>query len=733
VADDPSFSQLPFLKAKRVSGQIELLPLLAREILITRLDLLNPDVRILRDGAGRFNITTLGARAPGAPGHAGAGTHGGPSRLPIRLIAQSLSIRDGELTYQDAGAEAVQAGHLNLDVRDVNPSRPFPVKLGLAVMGESRNLAVSGTVGPLMSGGAIQVMDVPFSFNVTAGPILLDRLRNLPELRRRIPGKLSMPDPITVKLKIKGTPRAAAFDVKTDLGAARLVYVGLFNKPAGTPFQISASGFRRDATIGVSQGTVKLADLHARLSDMDFSHGVWTAKVDTNRFDLAPITKMAAHLARYELSGSSEAHLVVASAQPMPRAKGTIALTGVAFKVEESKLPGISELSGTVALDGNSGVLQPTNFRLGSAQASVEVQASSLQPVRATYSFNADSFKLAELVPGRPPDEQVAQLKANGTIAAAANTVAVTTALTSGQGMVSNVPYRNLALRADYDGRRVNVSSLTLETYGGSIGSRADAAIGPPRPFSATVNLNNIDLQQALSAQKAKAAKTISGMLTGQVNASGKGSKIEEVKPTLAGNGRIQITHGKLIGVNLVGSALKKIGSIPAVGTLLTPEIIAGHPALFSSPDTDLKLVRLSYVMTGPRMTSHDIVVQADDYNVTGDGWFDMDKNVNLTLRVLMSRQFSSELQAQKKNVAYLEDTAGQIEIPLLIRGTLPHPSIQPDVEFLVQRAAIRAMQERGSRLFKRYLGGNLGGGSGGAPSGNPPSTPLSPLENLFR
>src|ERR1700751_926657 len=34
IADDPSFSQLPLLKAKQVSGRVELLPLLSRQILI---------------------------------------------------------------------------------------------------------------------------------------------------------------------------------------------------------------------------------------------------------------------------------------------------------------------------------------------------------------------------------------------------------------------------------------------------------------------------------------------------------------------------------------------------------------------------------------------------------------------------------------------------------------------------------------------------------------------------
>ncbi len=745
IADDPSFSQLPLLKAKQVSGRVELLPLLSRQILITRLDLLNPDVRVLRDRAGRLNVATLGARGATSARQAGTGRKPGASQVPIHFLVQSLSIREGAVTYQDAAAPGrpIEAGHVNLDLSDVNPSHPFPIKLGLAALDGSRNLSVLGTIGPLMRDGVLEVTDAPFSFNVTAGPILLDRLRDIPEFRTSIPDKLSMPDPITIKADVKGTLRAVGFEVNSDLDAARLVYLGLFNKPAGTPFRISASGFRRDGAVGVSQATVKLADLQAHLSDMNFGHGSWSAKVDTNRFDLAPIAKMAASLAKYELSGSSEAHLAVASAVPVPRAKGTIALAGVGFRVEGSKMPGINALTGTVRVDGNSAVLEPTNFNLGSARASLQGQASSLQPLRANYSFNADSFKLAELVPERPPEEQVSQLKASGTIAAQPNAIAVTTALTSGQGMVSNVPYRNLALRAGYDGRQANVSSLTLDAYGGSIGSKADATLAPPRPFRATANLNNIDLEQALGAQEAKAADIVRGLLSGQVNAAGKGSNFEEIKPTLAGNGRIQITRGKLVGINVVGSAIKKINGIPAIGTLFTPSIAARHPALFSSPDTDLKLVRLSYVMTGPRMTSHDITVQSDDYSVAGEGWFDMDKNVDLSVHVLMSRQFSSELQAEKKNVAYLENQGGEIEIPLLIRGTLPHPSIQPDVQFLVQRAASQAVQQQGSRLLNRYLGNKglgkfFGGGGGGAPSGNPPASnpsapnPIAPLKNLF-
>ncbi len=96
-------------------------------------------------------------------------------------------------------------------------------------------------------------------------------------------------------------------------------------------------------------------------------------------------------------------------------------------------------------------------------------------------------------------------------------------------------PYRNLALRADYDAGQLNVSALTLNAYGGSIESKAAATLNQSRPFRASVNLTNIDLEQALGAQGAKAADTVRGSLTGQVNAAGNGTDFDDIEPTLQG------------------------------------------------------------------------------------------------------------------------------------------------------------------------------------------------------
>ncbi len=132
------------------------------------------------------------------------------------------------------------------------------------------------------------------------------------------------------------------------------------------------------------------------------------------------------------------------------------------------------------------------------------------------------------------------------------------------------------------------------------------------------------------------------------------------------------------------------------------------------------------------------------DYKILGDGWFDMDKNVDLTAHLLMSREFSSELRAEKKNVVYLEDRDGEIDIPVLIRGALPKPLVVPDIQTLAQRAATHAFESKGEALLDKFLkkktglGGFLGGGSGQSPAGGtgsrppPPANPLEQLKKLF-
>src|SRR3984893_6949759 len=278
--------------------------------------------------------------------------------------------------------------------------------------------------------------------------------------------------------------------------------------------------------------------------------------------------------------------------------------------------------------------------------------------------------------------------------------------------------------------------------------------------MEASISFTNLDIQQALDSQKSKAAGTVRGTLGGNIKVSGKTGTFDEMKPTLRGNGNLTLTNGKLIGVNIGEQALKKLKNLPAIGNLVPEAVIKNHPELFSNPDTDIQLASLTFVLEGPRITSHDIKVQTVDYNLLGDGWFDMDKNIDLAARIVLSPQFSKELVEQKKEVAFIANKDGQIDIPLQVVGQLPKPQVLPNVTELAQRAGTHAMQAQGQKYLgkvfgkkglpgglNKFLGGDSGAddgsggsgsgsGNGGAPAGGggwkPPPDPLDQLKKLF-
>ena len=756
IADDPRFSQEPFVQVGQVSCKVALLPLLGRKLEITRLTLEQPVVRVIRNSAGQLNVESLGkkgtAQAPAPPSASPPQQNNTPSAsvgpgLMVakpaksgnegaaleRVAVNNLAVADGQLVYQDQslGNQPLKVGDADLEVEGFNPDSAFKIDFKLALLSDVQNFKASGKVGPLLHDGVVEPKQVPFDIKMIIGPVTLDRLRVIPQLHAKIPAKLSMPDPVSFQARVGGTVDAASFEVSTDLTSSRILYLGTFNKPAGMILKLKATGQRRGNDLSVSQGNLTLADLQAKATNIALAPGSVSARLDTNRFGLDALTKTVAAMAKYDASGNAEAHVDVRIVNDQAtNVNGTATLANVSLKPEGAKVPGVSDINSTVKLAGNSATIEPTTFATGGAHGTLEAHADSLQPLHATYSVKADDIKVEQFAPKRPANEELRQLAMSGNASQSAGAIDISAQLSSASGLVAGVPYQNLALSADYAGQRAKIQSLSLSAFGGTIAAVADATLGPQPSFVATLNTDNIDLQKALTAEKAKMADTLRGQLTGQVSVAGRGSKFEEIKPTLQGSGNMSLKNGKLVGINLGAETLKKVKGIPGIDSLITPNVIARHPSLFKDKDTEITQASLSFVLQGPRMTTHDLTVASPDYKLLGDGWLDMDKNIDMSAHVLMSREFSADLRADRKNVVYLEDQQGQIDIPVIITGALPKPSILPNIQALAQRAASQLLQKRGGKFLGKFLGG--GGGEGGAPSGSKPANPLDQLKKLF-
>ena len=764
IADDPAFSARPFVSASDVSAKLELIPLLARQLRVSRVVLKEPEIRIVRNAQGQLNVSTLGKKnegenLPPEQSEKGQGGGGAINQSPLSeapkkapggagaigvLEVHNFAIEQGKIVYEEAGLPPVGISHIDLDLESFNFTSPFDVSLQMAVFGEEQNIKLTGQLGPLATGGRIDPNEIGVDLHLQAGPLAVAQLAQL-EFAKALAAKLEVSDKVSLDAAVRGKLAALSIRAASDLTPNRVGFGDSFQKPAGTTLKIAVDASRYGSELGVSKAAIVLGDLNLDASAIKFGDGSFSGKIDTNRFDIASLAKLASLAARLGITGKGEIHSQVVYAGGEAAANGVVTLASVTLpRPGQGGGTAVSDLGGDIKLNGTAADIGPLAFKLGTGRATLSAHSDPIYPPRATYEFTADALNTADFSPKRPANEQLTGVRASGTFSIANGVVVDDNRLTSPAGNLNNIAYTGLTVVTSLAGKQLRVSQLQMGAFAGSISGTADASLENGGPFNAAVTMAGLDLQQALQSQNAKAAGVVRGLLSGRVQVSGKNQgNFDAIKPTLAGSGQAQVAQGKLVGVNLGAQVFAKTQNLPVIGSLVPQPIANNHPELFRNPDTDFQQLGLTFVIQGPRIRTHDLVMKTADYAMNGDGWFDMDKNVDLTARILLTQQLTNEIIAQKKNVVYVTNNSGQIDIPLRITGQLPKLIVVPDIGDLAQRAGQRAVEQQGQRALGKLMGnkglgaflgggGNPNAGKGGSGGNNQPANPLDQLKGLF-
>jgi AsmA protein len=191
IADDPSFSNSPFIQAKALNVGVEMIPLVFSKTLhITDLTLSQPQVSLLRDRSGKWNFSTLGSASPAKKtGSTPPSSSGQPAAAPVsnsaakenppasgqgngnppaapsenanassgpsieqNLSVGKLNINNGQISVADTATRAKPHLYNNVDVtvKNFSFSSQFPFTLSAGLPGGG-NAKLDGTAGPINS------------------------------------------------------------------------------------------------------------------------------------------------------------------------------------------------------------------------------------------------------------------------------------------------------------------------------------------------------------------------------------------------------------------------------------------------------------------------------------------------------------------------------------------------------------------------------------------------------
>jgi hypothetical protein len=107
--------------------------------------------------------------------------------------------------------------------------------------------------------------------------------------------------------------------------------------------------------------------------------------------------------------------------------------------------------------------------------------------------------------------------------------------------------------------------------------------------------------------------------------------------------------------------------------------------------------------------------VRSDDYGITGDGWFDFDNNISMSMDLQLTFGLS-------------------VTIPVYVTGHTPVVVVMPDIPKLAERIALDALSVPG-RVIRGGVNGLsdlIGGGSSSRTRTPSNSNPLNKLKGLL-
>ena len=151
IGDDPKFSSAPFLTAKSLNVGVEIMPLIFSKTLnVTGVTIASPQVTLLRNAAGQWNYSSLGAsaaksQAKKAPAEKPSGTSNAAEEVSVK----KLTLTDGSIIVGSTNSQKRSTyDHVNVTASDVSLTSKFPVTV-TADLPSGGKFKLDGTFGPV--------------------------------------------------------------------------------------------------------------------------------------------------------------------------------------------------------------------------------------------------------------------------------------------------------------------------------------------------------------------------------------------------------------------------------------------------------------------------------------------------------------------------------------------------------------------------------------------------------
>ena len=717
MTDDPRYSSGDFVRAKDLQVKLQFWPLLRKEFQVKTIVLHEPVIQIVRAANGEFNFSTIGksekekqSRGEQEPAQVKPKDGKEGAALQFSLV----NIDGGDIRYIDRkDGSDLRARQIDLAVEDFDFDRPFSVKLAGAVFADKQNVKLTGKIGPLGSNASFS--QVPVSGELDLDPLDMTQLKKaLPKLKNVLPKDLELAGVFSVKaLKFNGTLMDLALNGEIEGSRGAVGYGRGFQKPAGIALTLSTEARYAGDKISLRKANLTLNNLKmAAAGDVQLGNvTVLNLNVNSEPAALAGWEKIIPAIARYDLTGDMAIKATVrgqAGKGATPQIQGTLTLKKVSAKPPDFPTA-IEDIDTRINFTGQRADISDMTLRLGKSKIQLAAAIEKFSPLAITYKMSTPELWPGDYRAGLREDRKadiIRNLRSEGQFTLAGGNVTYQGTLNSADGTLYNVAYKGLDAKLTVADKVVTVRGLKINALAGAVQLDGQYSFKEQTPsFAVTSKVQGIDVKELYTALDGKAERDVRGRMNADMKLAGSGRSWEEIKPTLRGQGDAEVVQGALLNFNIAEGALSGVTGIPGLTNAFNPALRKKYPETFTAKDTEFKELKTNFEIADGRINIQDLRMAAADFSARGKGWADFTRRVDVRSTVAFSQRLSTDLSQSAREIKYLFNDQGQLEIPLALTGTMPNVKPKPDTNYLAQMAQ-RGFARRGmDDLQQRFLG----------------------------
>jgi hypothetical protein len=392
----------------------------------------------------------------------------------------------------------------------------------------------------------------------------------------------------------------------------------------------------------------------------------------------------------------------------VPYVEGTLALKNASARPPDFP-KAVENLNTQVRFNGQRAQISDMSLTLGKSTIRLAAAIEKFAPLTFTYKMSTPEIWPADYKIGLAKEranDVIRNLQSEGSFTRAGENVVYDGSLTSTEGVLYSLAYTGLDTQFSVADKVAKVRSLRVHVLKGSLQMAGEYSFREAAPrFTADSKVQGIDIKELYAFLDSKAEHDLRGQLNAEMKLMGSGKSWEAIKPNLRGHGTAEVLHGALLNFNIAEGTLGGITGIPGITSLISPALRKKYPETFTAKDTEFNELRAMFDVGDGRISVKNLRMAAAEFIVQGEGWVDFTRKIDFPATLIFSRRLSADLAQSAREVKYLLNKQGQLEIPMVVRGRLPDVKARPDVNFLGQVAQRGFLQKGVEELQNRFLG----------------------------